>query len=556
MAGTLNANNLAIYDPITGWIDFGTGTNGKVAAISIANNGAIYVGGDFTEINGIPANNIAVWNGANWSAMDQGTNGPVAAINISSNGSVYVGGAFETAGGLPTNNIALWNNNTWNALADTASGISGTNNEVRTIALDENDLVYIGGNFDSAGGNSAPRIAVWNGTGWGTLGTGTSGFVQAIHITPQYIYAGGNFAIAGNSTVNRIARWNRTNLGWETLGAGLSGNVNALQHDGNYLYVGGNFETAADVENVNKIVRNAARWSPDKGWEALGNATNVGADNQINALVPYNDRSGFYVGGNFTMAGETDANSLALWMEESNDMPVDNYIISASGASCRSSANGSISITSKNGSLASTAIVNGNGLNEDYPFTENLEITDLLAGSYEVCITAQGFPNYQNCAQIMITQPDDLIVTSSINPHNNVLTLRMSGAEQYNIIHNGQTISTGQNEYQLVMTETINTVQVSTDKDCQGIYEKVFSANGSYIYPNPFRDHISLNSPHITGKTVEISIYSSLGVLMSTQTYEYLDGIVNMDTAPLSTGMYYIVANNGDSTDFFKIIKE
>src|SRR5690606_2767371 len=98
--------------------------------------------------------------------------------------------------------------------------------------------------------------------------------------------------------------------------------------------------------------------------------------------------------------------------------------------------------------------------------------------------------------------------------------------------------------------------QVSTDKDCQGIYEKVFSANGSYIYPNPFRDNISLNSPNSIIKSVEISIYSSLGVLMSTQTYEYQNGTVNMDTDPLSTGMYYLIANNGDSTDFFKIIKE
>ena len=132
----------------------------------------------------------------------------------------------------------------------------------------------------------------------------------------------------------------------------------------------------------------------------------------------------------------------------------------------------------------------------------------------------------------------------------------MSGAEQYNIIHNGQKISTDQNEYQLVMTESINTVQVSTDKDCQGIYEKVFSANGSYIYPNPFRDTISLNSPDSSINSVEISIYSSLGVLMSTRTYEYQNGTVNMDTAPLSTGMYFLVANNGNSTDFFKIIKE
>src|SRR5690606_2683985 len=237
-------------------------------------------------------------------------------------------------------------------------------------------------------------------------------------------------------------------------------------------------------------------------------------------------------------------------------IPFDNYIISASGASCRSRGNGTLSITSKDNSLASTATLIGDGQTQDYPFTENLEITDLIPGPYEVCITANGYSDYQNCSQIIITQPENLTVIPSMDPKNNILTLRMSGAEQYNIIHNGQNIRTEQDEYQLVMSEAINTVQVTTDKDCQGIYEKVFSINGSYVYPNPFRDNISLNSPDNTIKTVEVSIYSSLGVLMSTHIYEYQNGIVNMDTAPLSTGMYYLIANNGSSTDFFKIIKE
>jgi len=31
---------------------------------------------------------------------------------------------------------------------------------------------------------------------------------------------------------------------------------------------------------------------------------------------------------------------------------------------------------------------------------------------------------------------------------------------------------------------------------------------------------------------------------------------VSMDAAPLASGMYYLVANNGRTVDFFKIIKE
>ena len=313
--GGISTTNLALYDPNSGWRNFGDGVNGKVNSIAIGNDGSIYVGGEFTRIGGIPANNIAVWNGNDWSALNEGINGPVAEISVRADNQVYVGGAFETAGELPVNNIALWSNDTWIPLVDSTTGISGTNNEIRSIAIDENNLVYVGGNFDAAGGNSAPRIAVWDGTSWGTLGNGTSGFVQAIYSTPNYIYAGGNFAIAGNKGVNRIARWNRGSLEWEALGNGLSGNVNTLGFDGTYLYVGGNFETASDEENINKIVNNIARWSNGAGWEALGNDTAVGLDNQVNSLVFNKDRSRLYVGGNFTIAGATSTANIAIWSE-------------------------------------------------------------------------------------------------------------------------------------------------------------------------------------------------------------------------------------------------
>ena len=313
-AGAIATANIAIYDPVTGWEGFDSGSNGSINSIAIGNQGNIYVGGDFTQIGGIQANNIAMWNGS-WSALGQGTNGPVAQIGIGNENKLYVGGTFETAGGITVNNIALWSDDSWIALADGATGTPGTNNEVRTITIDGDGLVYVGGNFDAAGGNTAPRIAVWDGTNWGTLGSGTSGFVQAMAITQDYIYAGGNFAIAGNVTANRIARWDRSSLQWETLGYGLSGNVNALAHDGSYLYAGGNFQTASDQENINKIVNNIARWSENQGWQALGNGTDVGTDGPINKMAFDDQMSSLYVGGTFNLAGEDNAANIAIWSE-------------------------------------------------------------------------------------------------------------------------------------------------------------------------------------------------------------------------------------------------
>ncbi|UOY06084.1 thrombospondin type 3 repeat-containing protein [Muricauda sp. SCSIO 64092] len=312
-AGGLTVNNLAIYNSSSGWSALGSGTNGKVNTIAIANNGDVYIGGDFSEVGGVSASNIAVWNGTNWSALGSGTNGPVAKLGIDSGNSVYVGGAFETAGGTLVNNIAVWENNGWSPLTDSGNGISGTNNEIRAINFDENDNLYVGGNFDLAGGNSAPRIATWDGNNWGTLGLGTSGFVQAIAITNDYIYAGGNFSIAGSQTVNRIARWNRNTNSWQSLNNGLSGNVNSLQIDGAHLYVGGSFETASDETDINEIMNNIARWSENDGWEALGTNTSVGMDIRINSLEFSNDNTRLFAGGNFSNAGQIRASNIALW---------------------------------------------------------------------------------------------------------------------------------------------------------------------------------------------------------------------------------------------------
>ncbi len=312
-AGGVSVSNLAQYNLSSGWSAFGSGTNGKVNAIAVADKGDVYIGGDFSSVSGVPASNIAVWDGSTWSALGSGTNGPVAKLGIDGNNHVYVGGAFETAGGINVNNIAVWENNVWSALTDVGNGVSGTNNEIRAIAFDENDNLYIGGNFDQAGGNSAPRIAVWDGSNWSTLGLGTSGFVQAIQINGTHIYAGGNFSIAGTETVNRIARWDRNANSWESLDNGLSGNVNSLLLRGSYLYVGGTFETASDITDINEIMNNIARWSENDGWEALGTNTSVGVDIRINSLEFSNDNTRLLAGGNFSNAGQISASNFALW---------------------------------------------------------------------------------------------------------------------------------------------------------------------------------------------------------------------------------------------------
>ncbi len=359
VGGATSAQNIACWDGAT-WNTLSTGSNGVVYALALASNGDLYAGGNFTEIGGVSANNIARWNGSTWQALGSGTDGPVLAIAIDSNDGVYIGGTFVQANGITANNIALYNSGIWSALTDGGTGITGTGNEIRSIAIDENDVVYVGGNFASAGGNFASRIATWNGSNWGTLGAGTSGFVQAIEITPDYVYAGGNFALAGGVTVNRIAAWNRNTSQWEKIENGLSNNVNDLDYRNGYLYVAGSFKSALNnFPTSNIIVNGLVRWSAASGWEALGATTSVGVDNLLNAMA-FNGNE-LYVGGTFEVAGQDNISNFTCWQDACAGVDLD---INFDGAPAQTSweitdANGNV-VASSGGNTYSIGLANSN----------------------------------------------------------------------------------------------------------------------------------------------------------------------------------------------------
>jgi len=129
-----------------------TAMNGYCNTLYVS-NGNLYVGGVFTSINGVPANNIAMWNGSVWTALGSGIQGTVEAI-CSYNGNLYVGGGFNSAGNMPAKDITKWNGSSWLPVG------MGTNYEVRALATYQGSL-YVGGLFDSAGGLPAMYVARW-----------------------------------------------------------------------------------------------------------------------------------------------------------------------------------------------------------------------------------------------------------------------------------------------------------------------------------------------------------------------------------------------------------
>ena len=289
----------AAWEPLSVGLDFGA------EALAVLPNGELVVGGAFTTAGGLPTNRIAKRSGGQWlplgSGLSSGTlNSGVRALAVMPNGDLIAGGFFTTAGGVPASNVARWDGVAWSALG------SGTNNLVWRLAVMPNGDLIAAGSFTVAGGVPCSLIARWDGNSWSPLGSGLSGSffltaANALCVLPNGdLVAAGSFTVAGGVPANGIARWNGSS--WSPLGAGVQ-SVQALAVLPNgQLIAGGAFQQAGGVP-ANCIARwNGSTWSP------LGS----GVGSTVNALLPLPDGQ-LVVAGNFDTAGGAPARRIARW---------------------------------------------------------------------------------------------------------------------------------------------------------------------------------------------------------------------------------------------------
>lgn len=93
------------------------GEGPAILAMAVSPAGLLCVGGEFESVNGVPARNIACWNGAVWHPLAGGVDERVFGIAFDSSGDLYAAGYFAEAGGQPANHIARWDGERWHAAA-------------------------------------------------------------------------------------------------------------------------------------------------------------------------------------------------------------------------------------------------------------------------------------------------------------------------------------------------------------------------------------------------------------------------------------------------------
>jgi trimeric autotransporter adhesin len=330
-AGGAPASCIASWDGGS-WSALGSGTDGKaVSALTVFDDGlgggpALYVGGHFQEVGGVKARAVASWDGASWSAVGRGIIGPVYGLGTCPEGPggsevLYAVGQFDEVGGLgvvEAQNIARWDGLNWSALG-TGLGWVGNETARALTAFDDGSgsgpQLYAGGNFPKAGGQVAGAVARWDGSQWSGLGTGLDGPVGDVAVfddgsgSGPKLFAAGFFETAGGGPASCIASWDGST--WSALTTEFTfGSIDCLEvfDDGSgagpVLIAGGGFSSIGGV-----LAKGIAQWD-GSSWSPLGDGLG-----SVYALTVYDDGSGpkLIAGGEFTVAGGSPAGHVASW---------------------------------------------------------------------------------------------------------------------------------------------------------------------------------------------------------------------------------------------------
>lgn len=113
------AGELIFYWNGTDWTIITDQLQGEAPAVHdlvVDENDHLYIGGSFDSVSGIPARNIAYWDGSVWHALGEGVKGQVYALAFSPGGEPYAAGLLMEAGGQYAGLAARWDGETWQAL--------------------------------------------------------------------------------------------------------------------------------------------------------------------------------------------------------------------------------------------------------------------------------------------------------------------------------------------------------------------------------------------------------------------------------------------------------
>ena len=231
----------------------------------------LYIAGNYVALNGQAGlDHIAKWDGTAYTPVGGTIGGAVPLIvldlyqaDLGSGNTLYAGGRFLTIDGVPALNIAAWDGTSWSDLDTGITRPTGIAQVLTMVSWDDGsgEALYVGGRFEIAGGATVSRnIAKWDGSSWSSMGAGFDADVQELTVfddgSGEALYAMGNFQFTNDrlTRVNRIAKWNGSS--WEPVENGANDTVFGAEvydyGEGEALLFAGSF-TALSGQSSGKV---------------------------------------------------------------------------------------------------------------------------------------------------------------------------------------------------------------------------------------------------------------------------------------------------------------
>ncbi|MBK9538387.1 MAG: delta-60 repeat domain-containing protein [Flavobacteriales bacterium] len=225
--------------------------------------------------------------------------GGVYCMALQPDGRVLLGGSFTSYNGVPRNRIArIMSDGSLDLSFDPGTGVTG--GTVRTIALQADGKVLIGGDFSSVNGTSRTRLArlLANGALDNTFTATAGNSVHALAIQPDgHVLVGGAFNNVNGLLRNRIARLlpdGAMDLSFN-VGIGATNSVRCL-----HLFPDGRVLAAGDFSSYQGVARTSVmRLMPDGSLDAAFDP-GPGAINDDVLAIAVQPTGRVLIGGSFT----------------------------------------------------------------------------------------------------------------------------------------------------------------------------------------------------------------------------------------------------------------
>ena len=377
--------------------NLGGGFDNYILITTLQSDGKILAAGNFTTFASSTRNRLVRLNTDGTedaifaTNLGSGFNNLVRSVFLQSDGKILVGGAFTTFASSTRNRIVRLNTDGTEDTTFATNLGSGFNNAVRSAFLQPDGKIVVGGDFTTFASSTRNRLVRLNADGTEdttfatNLGSGFNNLVRSVFLQSDgKILVGGAFTTFASSTRNYFTRLNADGTEDTTFATNLGSGFNSfilssvLQSDGKIL-VGGVFTTFAGT------TRNYFTRLNVSGTEDTTFGTNLGSgfNNTIVATALQSDGK-ILAAGTFTTFASSTRNYLTrLNADGIEDIDATPPVITITGSNPASVTVGSVYTDA--GATALDAI----SVNVTSSITASSTVNTSVVGAYSVIYTAR-----------------------------------------------------------------------------------------------------------------------------------------------------------------------